>query len=51
MPLQDRFWGDRYGKLTAPFGHVWSIATHKEDVTPEECVQRMAQQFGGTCSA
>lgn len=51
MPLQDMFWGDRYGKLTDPFGHVWSIATHKEDVPPEECMQRMAAQFGGKCSA
>lgn len=51
MPLQDMFWGDRYGKLSDPFGHHWSIATHKEDVSPEECMQRMAAQFGGKCSA
>jgi uncharacterized glyoxalase superfamily protein PhnB len=36
MPLTDMFWGDRYGKLTDPFGHEWSIATHKQDLTPEE---------------
>jgi PhnB protein len=36
------FWGDRYGKLTDPFGHEWSIATHVEDVTPEEMEKRMA---------
>src|SRR5580698_5606684 len=36
----DMFWGDRYGKLTDPFGHSWSLATHKEDVTPEEMKQR-----------
>jgi PhnB protein len=36
------FWGDRYGKLTDPFGHAWSIATHIEDVTPEEMEKRMA---------
>src|SRR5437016_2624520 len=35
-PLQDMFWGDRYGKLTDPFGHSWSLATHKEDVAPAE---------------
>lgn len=51
MPLQDMFWGDRYGKVTDPFGHVWSIAQHKEDVSPEECMQRMAAQFGGKCSS
>jgi PhnB protein len=37
----DMFWGDRYGKLTDPFGHCWSLATHKEDVTPEEMRKRM----------
>jgi PhnB protein len=36
----DMFWGDRYGKLTDPFGHGWQIATHKEDVTPEEMRKR-----------
>jgi PhnB protein len=36
MPLMDAFWGDRYGQVRDPFGHVWSIATHKEDLTPEE---------------
>lgn len=40
MPLTDMFWGDRYGKLTDPFGHSWSIATHKEDVAPEEMKKR-----------
>jgi len=43
MPLQDMFWGDRYGKLKDPFGHSWSIATHKEDVSPEEMKRRMAE--------
>lgn len=36
----DMFWGDRYGKLTDPFGHTWSVATHKEDVAPEEMRKR-----------
>jgi PhnB protein len=36
----DMFWGDRYGKLTDPFGHTWSLATHKEDVPPEEMKKR-----------
>lgn len=40
MPVDDMFWGDRYGKLTDPFGHSWSIATHKEDVAPAEMKKR-----------
>ena len=40
MPLQDMFWGDRYGKLTDPFGHSWGLATHVEDVAPEELERR-----------
>ncbi len=44
MPLQDMFWGDRYGKLSDPAGHHWGIATHKEDVAPEE-MKRRAEAF------
>jgi PhnB protein len=40
IPVQDMFWGDRYGKLTDPFGQQWGIATHKEDVAPEEMKRR-----------
>jgi PhnB protein len=36
MPVEDQFWGDRFGIVADPFGHQWMIATHKEDVTPEE---------------
>lgn len=36
MPVEDMFWGDRYGKLEDPFGHHWSVATHVRDVKPEE---------------
>ena len=46
MAVADMFWGDRYGKLLDPFGHKWSIATHKEDVSPEECMRRMEKEFG-----
>jgi PhnB protein len=46
MPVQDQFWGDRYGKLADPFGHLWDIATHKEDVAPEEIHKRAAAAFG-----
>src|SRR5262245_52996356 len=41
MQPQDMFWGDRFGKLNDPFGHSWSLATHKEDVAPEEMKKRM----------
>ncbi len=40
MPLADMFWGDRYGQVKDPFGQVWSLATHKEDVAPEEAARR-----------
>ena len=43
MPVQDMFWGDRYGKITDPFGQQWGIATHKEDVAPEEVQRRMKE--------
>jgi uncharacterized glyoxalase superfamily protein PhnB len=46
MPLADMFWGDRYGVLADPFGHLWSIATHIEDLTPEEIGKRMQSSFG-----
>jgi PhnB protein len=42
MPVADQFWGDRMGSLTDPFGHKWSIATHVEDVPPEQFQERMA---------
>ena len=42
MPVEDRFWGDRMGTVTDPFGHKWSIATHVEDVPPEQFEERMA---------
>ncbi|HEY3581471.1 MAG TPA: VOC family protein [Pyrinomonadaceae bacterium] len=47
-PLQDQFYGDRSGTLTDPFGHVWTVATHKEDVTMEEMNRRMASAHGAT---
>jgi PhnB protein len=40
MEVADQFWGDRFGTVTDPFGHVWSIATHVEDVPPEEIAER-----------
>jgi PhnB protein len=46
-PLQDQFYGDRSGTLKDPFGHVWTVATHKEDLTPEEINARAAGAHGG----
>ena len=51
MPVTDQFWGDRYGKLTDPFGHHWSIASHTEDVSPEECQRRAAAFMSGKCGS
>jgi PhnB protein len=45
MALENQFWGDRYGKVTDPFGHQWGIATHVEDVAPEEMGKRAAAFF------
>jgi PhnB protein len=45
-PVEDKFYGDRGGEFEDPFGHRWSIATHKEDVTPEEMQRRMGQMAG-----
>ena len=42
-PVQDQFYGDRSGTFEDPFGHTWTIATHKEDVTPEECERRFSE--------
>jgi PhnB protein len=36
MPMADTFWGDRYGQVEDPFGHKWSLATHKQDLTAEQ---------------
>lgn len=41
-PPEDQFWGDRMGTLVDPYGHRWSIATHVEEVSPQEMQQRMA---------
>ena len=46
MPLEDTFWGDRYGRLEDPFGHHWSVATQIRDVSPEELQEAAAQMCG-----
>jgi PhnB protein len=42
--MKDQFYGDRSGTITDPFGHNWTLATHVEDVSPEEMQRRMSQQ-------
>lgn len=45
-PVEDQFYGDRTGTLKDPYGHVWFLATHKEDLSPEEIAQRAQALFG-----
>jgi len=49
-PVKDEFYGDRTGTVIDPFGHIWSIATHIEDVTPEEMKKRMANLMSQSTS-
>jgi PhnB protein len=46
QPVADQFYGDRMGTLVDPFGHVWTVGTHTEDLTPEEMKKRMAAAHG-----
>jgi PhnB protein len=46
QPIQDKFYGDRSGNIEDPFGHKWTIATHKEDVSPEELERRARAAHG-----
>ncbi len=48
MPVEDMFWGDRYGKVEDPFGHQWSLATHIRDVPTEE-MQKVAASATDGC--
>ena len=45
-PAEDQFYGDRDGYIIDPFGHGWTVASHVEDVTPDELARRMAELFG-----
>ena len=49
MPLNDMFWGDRYGQIQDPFGHRWAIATHIKDVSPEEMEKAAKEFFSKNC--
>ena len=46
-PIRDQFWGDRYGEVEDPFGYVWAIATHLEDLAGAEIEERRKKMFGG----
>jgi PhnB protein len=50
MEVADQFWGDRFGTIEDPFGHVWGIATHVEDVPPEEMAERAKQAMAAMSS-
>jgi len=45
MPIADQFWGDRYGVVEDPFGHMWSVATHKQDLTDEQLAANTKAAF------
>lgn len=51
MPVEDAFWGDRYGQLQDPFGHNWSVATHVRDLSPDQIREAMtgAMSSGEHC--
>jgi uncharacterized glyoxalase superfamily protein PhnB len=48
MPLLDQFWGDRYGIVTDPFGHMWSIASHIKDLTDAQVAEAAKAAFAST---
>jgi uncharacterized glyoxalase superfamily protein PhnB len=51
LPLADQFWGSRYGIVSDPFGHDWSLATHKQDLTKEQVMQGAAKLCGSPQAA
>jgi PhnB protein len=50
MEVADQFWGDRFGSITDPFGHSWAIATHVEDVSPEDMAERAKEAMAAMSS-
>jgi PhnB protein len=48
MPLMDTFFGDRYGQIRDPFGHIWGLATVREELTPQEVDERMRRYAAGS---
>ena len=51
MPAMDMFWGDRYGQVRDPFGHMWAIATHQKDMSDAEMMEASKAAFAGEPSA
>jgi PhnB protein len=51
MEVADQFWGDRFGSVTDPFGHSWAVATHVEDVPPEEMAERAKEAMAAMSSS
>jgi PhnB protein len=51
IPINDAFWGNRYAKLTDPFGHSWSLATHIKNMTSEEMQKAREAAFAGMMAA
>ncbi len=51
MPLSNQFWGDRYGQLKDPFGHMWALGQHIEDVAPDEMARRAEEAFAHMAKA
>jgi PhnB protein len=49
MPVKDQFYGDRSGTVEDPFGHIWTVSTHKEDLTPEEIGKRAEEWMKQGC--
>jgi PhnB protein len=45
LPIKDQWYGDRSGSIADPFGHTWTVATHKEDLSPEEIHERFADSL------
>jgi PhnB protein len=50
MPLDNQFWGDRYGKVVDPFGHHWSLSSRVEELTPDQMMERAGKAFAEPCS-
>jgi PhnB protein len=50
MEVADQFWGDRFGSVKDPFGHSWSVATHVEDLSPEEIAERAKEAMASMSS-
>jgi PhnB protein len=51
MPLANQFWGDRYGQIKDPFGHLWALGQHVEDVAPAEMERRAREAFAKMAQA